>query len=105
MDRLAVISNHLIDQQCFYPLEPCDITVRKDYTHEKQLLMRRTPDILILPSQLKYFAKIINENVICVNPSFLTKTNTGGTFALITVYKPDKDMDYSKCTRVDIIKI
>ena len=102
---MGVLMSHCIDQQSFYPLEPCEKSVRKDYTHEKYLLMKRTPHVLVLPSQLKYFAKIINENVIGINPSFLTKVNHGGTFALLTVHKPGPDLDYSKCVRVDIVRI
>lgn len=42
------------------------------------------PDILITPSDLINFAKNI-EGCICINPGFLVKGKTGGTYALLTI--------------------
>ena len=43
-----------------------------------------TPDILIIPSQLKLFAKQL-EGVICVNPGNIVKGEAAGSFANITI--------------------
>ncbi|KAF9090803.1 DNA-directed DNA polymerase alpha subunit pol12 [Mortierella sp. AD031] len=43
------------------------------------------PDVIILPSKLKHFAKII-DNVVVVNPNQLSKMQSGGTFARLTIH-------------------
>ena len=43
-----------------------------------------SPDILIVPSQLKLLAKPI-EGVICVNPGYMVKGDAAGSFATITI--------------------
>ena len=43
-----------------------------------------TPDILIVPSQLKLFAKQL-EGVICVNPGNIVKGEAAGSYANITI--------------------
>jgi len=43
-----------------------------------------TPDIMIIPSQLKLFAKQI-EGVVCVNPGNIVKGEAAGSFANITI--------------------
>ena len=43
-----------------------------------------TPDMIIIPSQLKLFAKQI-EGVICVNPGNIVKGEAAGSFANITI--------------------
>lgn len=52
------------------------------------------PDILILPSNLKPFAKVV-EGCVCINPGHLTKKTSGGTFAKISVpdlQQPKQDL-------------
>ena len=43
-----------------------------------------TPDLLIVPSQLKLIAKTI-EGVICVNPGYMVKGEAAGSYANITI--------------------
>ena len=43
-----------------------------------------TPDVLIVPSQLKLLAKPI-EGVICVNPGYMVKGDAAGSYATITI--------------------
>ncbi|GMM32264.1 DNA-directed DNA polymerase alpha subunit [Martiniozyma asiatica (nom. inval.)] len=45
------------------------------------------PDVLILPSILKRFVKIV-KNVVVINPGQLVKGDNGGTFAMLQVAKP-----------------
>lgn len=42
------------------------------------------PDFLILPSKLRYFIKSIDDSIV-INPGFLHRKGTSGTFALIKV--------------------
>lgn len=72
-----------------------------------------TPDILIIPSQLKLFAKAI-EGVICVNPGNIVKGEAAGSFANITIdplLLPSYDSGEpiskkaTERTRVDIINV
>lgn len=43
-----------------------------------------SPDVLIVPSQLKLLAKPI-EGVICVNPGYMVKGDAAGSYATITI--------------------
>lgn len=72
------------------------------------------PDILISPSILKHTTQVVR-NVIVINPGFLAKNNSGGTFARLIINPPDPDLlDHEsdvivhslwERTKIDIIKI
>lgn len=47
--------------------------------------MKTTPDVLLLPSKLSTMAKEVGGTVV-VNPGFLSKGSSGGTFAEILVH-------------------
>lgn len=53
--------------------------------HSGNLHLDQTPDVLLLPSQLNPFSKKIGD-VLCVNPGKLTKGNSAGTFARLSVH-------------------
>ncbi|KJE90464.1 hypothetical protein CAOG_01774 [Capsaspora owczarzaki ATCC 30864] len=89
-DRLARLAGHLLDQRSFYPLFPPALGTNTELTHRKQLDLPVTPDVLILPSDLKFFAKIVQQTV-CVNPGRLTRDKTGGTYAKLTVFPPREE--------------
>ncbi|KAF2666967.1 DNA polymerase alpha, subunit B [Microthyrium microscopicum] len=73
------------------------------------------PDVLITPSLLPSFAKVI-DSVLCINPGFLSKKRGPGTYARMVVNPlevSDEERDagveighrvYGRC-RVDIVKI
>lgn len=70
-----------------------------------------TPDILLLPSQLKLFAKEIG-GVVCVNPGYINLGEVRGSYASITIDAPAPtnytdgnvvNREASKRIRVDII--
>ncbi|KAI4256702.1 MAG: hypothetical protein L6R42_006063 [Xanthoria sp. 1 TBL-2021] len=73
------------------------------------------PDMLIQPSALPQFAKVV-ENVLIVNPGPLSKRKGPGTFAQITIYprklteqerregKPVANKLFERA-RVDVIRI
>ncbi|CAG8695660.1 1972_t:CDS:2, partial [Scutellospora calospora] len=65
--------------------------VNLDLKNSSSLELKNTPDVLILPSKLKYFAKIIDQ-VVCINPGYLCKSHAGGTYAKITIHPFPKNL-------------
>ncbi|KAG4934709.1 hypothetical protein JHK85_049628 [Glycine max] len=89
IDRLSRLANHILNQQSFYPLYPPAEGVPLDFSLAPEALqLSSIPDILILPSDIKYFVKVLsseNEGInhtkcIAVNPGRLAKGEGGGTF-------------------------
>ena len=48
------------------------------------MMFENPPDILVTPSDLINFSKNI-EGCICINPGYLCKGKTGGTYASLTI--------------------
>ncbi|XP_076166729.1 DNA polymerase alpha subunit B isoform X2 [Ptiloglossa arizonensis] len=73
MDRLGRLADHVLSQATFYPLYPpitglnLDTTLWKNYA-----CFERQPHIMILPSDVRYYAKIVNECLV-LNPERLQK--------------------------------
>lgn len=105
-DRLGRLASHLIQQQNFYPLYPPieDFLVDMDLW-ESHSWFSVTPHILIIPSDLRYFIKHIN-NCVVINPEHLAKGLVGGSFARIEV-EPDTDGNWQGQTHISaqVIKI
>lgn len=60
-DRLTRLASHLIEQQSYYPLMPPCIDVPVDLEcWELYGQLPVTPHILIVPSDLRYFVKVIS---------------------------------------------
>lgn len=107
-DRLLSLMTHCIDQQSFYPLQPAAKSLRMDYGQHRGLYIHDKLDLLIVPSTLKQFAKVHDAtNTVCINPSFLTRMNRGGTYAVLNILDSDcYDIeDYSERIKVDIFRI
>lgn len=84
-DRLGRLVKHILHQHSYYPLHPPAEDVNVDYEQfEKYALLPYNPDILILPSDLRYFAKE-TLGCLCINPGRLTKGLVGGTYAKVWV--------------------
>ena len=81
--------------------------------------MKRSPDILFMPSKLSCMATEIHGSLV-VNPGLLVKGCTGGTYARLTINpipeaelrnqtsaEPDAPISHAihSRTRVDIVKI
>ncbi|KAI7878819.1 DNA polymerase alpha, subunit B, partial [Lichtheimia hyalospora FSU 10163] len=79
-DRLPRILTHLLKQHSFYPLFPYAQTDCIDSEQLPELQIPIKPDVLIAPSQLKIFTKVMDD-VVCVNPGHLTKRHNCGTYA------------------------
>ncbi|XP_073905092.1 DNA polymerase alpha subunit B isoform X2 [Castor canadensis] len=79
-DRFSRILKHILTQRSYYPLYPPHEDMAIDYENfyaYAQLLV--TPDVFVIPSELRYFVKDIF-GCVCVNPGRLTKGQVGGTF-------------------------
>ena len=94
MCRLA---SHLLSQQSFYPLFPPatnannSIATNIDLRHMKaHLKMPITPDICLLPSRLSPFARPVMGSLV-INPGFVTKATSGGTYSVMTIHPPAKE--------------
>ncbi|KAF4617164.1 hypothetical protein D9613_005990 [Agrocybe pediades] len=89
-DTMANLCRHLLLQRSFYPIfpPPQDLSaeVNLDMSHfdEARLVddgdLDYAPDVLILPSRLKQFSKVVHSTT-AINPSFLSK----GTYGKITL--------------------
>ncbi|KAF8972848.1 DNA-directed DNA polymerase alpha subunit pol12 [Entomortierella lignicola] len=127
-DRMGHVSKYLIDQRNMHPVYPgltSEIESGVDFNQYDLMDLRVCPDVVILPSKLKSFAKI-SDNVVFVNPNQLSKAHAGGTFARLTIHpisqtaldealvsSMDEDDEqstsvyhqvYSRC-RVDIVRV
>lgn len=132
-NRFERISNHVIQQRRFYPLFPGVSKIKKSKINGEDFEEVQPgsnldvpyigladfndiiPDILIMPSDLRFFAKIV-KNVLVINPGSLVKFSSG-SIVTITIKKPSLDEltkvdgeenmylhDIWKRARVDIIK-
>ncbi|KAF8967116.1 DNA polymerase alpha/epsilon subunit B-domain-containing protein [Flammula alnicola] len=89
-DTMANLCRHLLLQRSFYPIfpPPLDLSseINLDVSHFDAVRMvddgdmDYAPDVLILPSRLKQFAKVVHSTTT-LNSSFLSK-GTYGTIAL-----------------------
>lgn len=81
-DRLP---NYIMQQRHFYPLFPgrseSRVAIQESGLGE---FVGGTPDILILPSELQYFAKVV-DGVVILNPGPVSKKASAGTFARVYV--------------------
>ena len=57
------------------------------------------PDIIIIPSELYHFARVV-QNVVMINPGMFVRPNGGrGTFAQFSIESPD--LTNGKLTKID----
>jgi DNA polymerase alpha subunit B len=104
-DRMAELAIHLLQQQSFYPLFPVPQKsgLNLDDT-SKALSLDIIPDLLILPSALASFAKVpARTDCICINPGYLTKGDSAGTFSKISVHKGTGP--FCPRTRVEVVRL
>ncbi|KAI0770357.1 DNA polymerase alpha, subunit B [Fomes fomentarius] len=98
-DAMANLCRHILQQRSFYPIFPVPLDlaheVNLDVTHSDLLNLgpsddeedesmsdpskaRCAPDVLVIPSRLKQFSKVV-DNTVAINPSFCTKS----TYAIL----------------------
>ncbi|GER47328.1 DNA polymerase alpha subunit B [Striga asiatica] len=106
--RLANLAKHILSQQSFYPLYPPAKEVPLDFSFaEKALRFSLIPDILILPSDLAPFVKVLTVGggddaelkCICVNPGRLSRGEGGGFFVEIN-YNGNPEMSSASLIRI-----
>ncbi|KAL9593876.1 MAG: hypothetical protein Q9219_007343 [cf. Caloplaca sp. 3 TL-2023] len=128
---LARLPKYLIEQRHFFPLyPPVDRTLLPKTGTEEGVAtgtpidvsylklgewLEARPDMLIQPSALPQFAKVV-ENVLIVNPGPLSKRKGAGTYAQLTIYPRKLTMEERdrgalvghrlfERARVDVIRI
>uniref|UniRef100_A0A2K6UN47 DNA polymerase alpha subunit B n=1 Tax=Saimiri boliviensis boliviensis TaxID=39432 RepID=A0A2K6UN47_SAIBB len=106
-DRFSRILKHILTQRSYYPLYPPQEEMAIDYeTFYVYAQLPVTPDIFIIPSELRYFVKDVL-GCVCVNPGRLTKGQVGGTFARLYLRRlvADGAKRQSPCVAAQVIRI
>ncbi|KAJ0094674.1 hypothetical protein Patl1_16868 [Pistacia atlantica] len=94
------ILKQLSGEEIFYPLYPPAEGIPLDFSLAPEALnITSIPEIIILPSDMKYFVKVLSlggnegeeqKKCICINPGRLAKGEGGGTFAELNYHgSPD----------------
>ncbi|KAH3685183.1 hypothetical protein WICPIJ_003844 [Wickerhamomyces pijperi] len=87
-NRFERIVNYIIEQRKFFPLFPSLEPLDVPYLGLTEF--QSVPDVLILPSDLKPFAKII-KNVLVINPGSFIKPNNGGSYVRLSIQRANQD--------------
>ncbi|XP_060711697.1 DNA polymerase alpha subunit B isoform X2 [Hemiscyllium ocellatum] len=106
-DRFTRILKHILTQRSYYPLYPPAEEINIDYEClQLYAQLPVTPDILIVPSELRYFIKDVL-GCICINPGRLTKGQVGGTYGRLFVQKPSSERvdRQTPCVAAQVVKI
>ncbi|XP_061581420.1 DNA polymerase alpha subunit B [Cololabis saira] len=106
-DRFSRILKHMLTQRSYYPLYPPAEEVNMDYEKFQSFgQMPLTPDLLIVPSELRYFIKDV-VGCVCVNPGRLTKGQVGGTYGRLLIQRSaaSEDKRVSPCLAAQVVKI
>ncbi|PIA51345.1 hypothetical protein AQUCO_01100282v1 [Aquilegia coerulea] len=109
-DRMGRLATHLLNQRSFYPLYPPSEDVPLDLSLAPEALkIPSIPNILILPSDLSPFVKVLSlgekssgqdqSRCIAVNPGRLSKGIGGGTFVELN-YQKDSDKTNASIVRM-----
>ncbi|XP_006860999.1 PREDICTED: DNA polymerase alpha subunit B [Chrysochloris asiatica] len=106
-DRFSRILKHILTQRSYYPLYPPQEDMAVDYENfytYSQLPV--TPDVFIIPSELRYFVKDVL-GCVCVNPGRLTKGQVGGTFGRLYLQRQPVAGEgrRSPCVAAQVVKI
>uniref|UniRef100_A0A452HUX8 DNA polymerase alpha subunit B n=1 Tax=Gopherus agassizii TaxID=38772 RepID=A0A452HUX8_9SAUR len=105
-DRFTRILKHVLTQRSYYPLYPPSEEMNVDYENFYNYVpLRVTPDVLIVPSELRYFVKDVL-GCVCVNPGRLTKGQVGGTYSRLYIQRQDTEEERkSPCIAAQVVKI
>ncbi|XP_058072274.1 uncharacterized protein LOC131221141 [Magnolia sinica] len=109
-DRMGRLATHVLSQRSFYPLYPPAPGIPLDLSLAPEALrITSIPNILILPSDLGPFVKVLslgetsdaaeNARCICLNPGRLAKGIGGGTFVELN-YHGDPDRTNASIIRI-----
>ncbi|XP_057707050.1 DNA polymerase alpha subunit B isoform X2 [Corythoichthys intestinalis] len=108
-DRFSRLLKHILTQRSYYPLYPPVEDVNMDYEKFQSFgQMPLTPDILIIPSELRYLVKDII-GCVCVNPGRLTKGQVGGTYGRLLIQRAasvdEDEKSIHHCLAAQVVKI
>ncbi|XP_029021733.1 DNA polymerase alpha subunit B [Betta splendens] len=107
-ERFSRILKHILTQRSYYPLYPPVEDVNMDYEKFQSFgQMPLTPDVLIIPSELRYFIKDV-VGCVCVNPGRLTKGQVGGTYGRLLIQRSaasDDGKRVTPCLTAQVVKI
>uniref|UniRef100_A0A3Q2X097 DNA polymerase alpha subunit B n=1 Tax=Haplochromis burtoni TaxID=8153 RepID=A0A3Q2X097_HAPBU len=107
-DKFSRILKHMLTQRSYYPLYPPADEVNMDYEKFQSFgQMPLTPDILVVPSEMRYFVKDV-VGCVCVNPGRLTKGQVGGTYGRLLIQRSPQSEDgkrVSPCLTAQVVKI
>ncbi|KAM9833573.1 DNA polymerase alpha subunit B [Syngnathus typhle] len=107
-DRFSRILKHILTQRSYYPLYPPVEDVNMDYEKFQSFgQLPLTPDVLVIPSELRYFVKDVI-GCVCVNPGRLTKGHVGGTYGRLLIQRAASTVDDRKvscCLAAQVVKI
>ena len=85
MFRLSRLVSHLLSQRSYYPLYPPNQEQNIDFEHkEEHGLIQEPPHLLLLPSDLVYFLREVEECTV-LNPGRITKGSAPGTYSKLLV--------------------
>nr|XP_060614196.1 DNA polymerase alpha subunit B [Anolis sagrei ordinatus] len=106
LDRFSRILKHILTQRSYYPLYPPAEEMNVDYENfYPYASLPVTPDVLITPSDLKFFIKDILR-CVCINPGRLTKGHVGGTYGRLYLQrKVSEEGSQSPCVSAQVVKI
>lgn len=106
-DRFSRILKHILTQRSYYPLYPPQEDMAIDYENfYAYAQLPVTPDVLIVPSELRYFVKDVL-GCVCVNPGRLTKGQVGGTYGRLYIRRQTMDGEgrRSPCVAAQVVRI
>lgn len=104
-DRLGRLTRHILKQRSFYPLYPPheSMCVAMEQL-ENHAHLPYKPHLLVIPSDLRYFAREV-EGCVVVNPEHLAKGLIGGTYARIELHPPSSDKGMLGSINVNVVKV
>ncbi|KAM5319243.1 DNA polymerase alpha subunit B isoform 1-T1 [Glossophaga mutica] len=106
-DRFSRILRHILTQRSYYPLYPPQEDMAIDYENfYAYAQLPVTPDVFVIPSELRYFVKDIL-GCVCVNPGRLTKGQVGGTYGRLYLRRQTTDGERrrSPCVAAQVVRI
>jgi len=86
-DRMGRLANHVLTQRSYCPIVPAPIGANVEYEQYEHLQLPVSPDVMVLPSELRHFVKNVNGSLV-VNPGKLTKHGNGGTYTKLSIHAP-----------------
>eukprot|EP00210_Caulerpa_lentillifera_P006682 g6385.t1 len=120
-DRIGLLLKHILGQRSFYPVFPPMLGACLDSSLASFLDLPVSLDVLICPSDLQTFIKLVSESPVtspeenlvpnqksclCINPGRVVRGSNGGTYAIITITEfTEYPMKVQDSIKVEIVGI